>query len=436
MVIQQQQGQQPQLQVYQHVPVEPTAQHAPTIMQQEQPQFHQQQHDDQTCESFSHASSSHQRQQQYNCLFTKHLTQKRKKWLDGRLVVKGTRVTLYDANPALGASDFSLDECELGPKQRCGQLSSETKIQTEKHIIEVTGPWKCGGQQGIKRAPLISNGMKKVMQNKFRIVKMGTHAPPPQAQRKQASFLGKRRLPLQPGELERRYYGTQPPQQEQPNWNPPQQPSWNQNSPAQHLGFTHQIPHPPPPLLAYYPQQQQPPPPQEQGWNPDHLQQPPFAADFLGSQSNLSWNPRQSAPTDHQPQATSEKESTPFAANGFDPTNFYGEEEEEGAAQGDQFQWTQNADIPVAPPAGKRQQGQLSTMQLLQLFGDDDNDDHQEINGRPSNIENQPPPNEPTETKSAPAPFQFALPPADSSSEEEDNEGRRVCSPGERDSDR
>lgn len=143
---------------------------------------------------------------EFSCLFTKHLTQKRKTWQDGKLVVHASsrRVILYREDVSLGSDSRSVDECELPLTN--APLREGQKIETEKYLIEVQGPWKAPSESTqikIIHKPLISSGMKRVLSQKFRRVETGRFVPSSQRQENRAL---KRRLPLQPGELARRYY--------------------------------------------------------------------------------------------------------------------------------------------------------------------------------------------------------------------------------------
>ena len=84
------------------------------------------------------------------CLFTKHKTQKRKVWNDGRLVLTSSRATLYDADPPPGSGDPILGECEITPNQlqtilirlqhdTANNVNSPqaTTLEMERYLIEV-----------------------------------------------------------------------------------------------------------------------------------------------------------------------------------------------------------------------------------------------------------------------------------------------------------
>lgn len=164
--------------------------------------------------------------QQLSCLYTKQKTQKRKIWRDGRLVLNSTQASLYDAHPPPGSGDPKLDECEVTRSQRDALLRQiENQIETEKFLIEVNGPWTTSttAMAMAKPNPLVSQGMQKVMTRKFR--KPEAFIPRNPMQEWQNPTLSKRQRPLQPGELQQRYYGhsakpsrTGPPPPEQSAW--------------------------------------------------------------------------------------------------------------------------------------------------------------------------------------------------------------------------
>lgn len=147
---------------------------------------------------------------QFACLYTKHKTQKRKVWNDGRLVLRFRGAVLHDANPTPGSSDSSLDQCELSNAQIHVLLqSNEMRLESEKFLIEVTGIWRnpAFASTGQAAAPKACSAMQKVLSRKFQ--RPRTYIPPPPVSR-QNSFhpvLGKRKQPLQPGELVRMHHG-------------------------------------------------------------------------------------------------------------------------------------------------------------------------------------------------------------------------------------
>lgn len=154
------------------------------------------------------AYGNHRQQQQMACLYTKHKTQKRKLWNDGRLVLQANRAVLYDAHPTPGSGDPALGECEISTSQREAIVRQlEVGLQTEQFLIQVEGPWVATTRLAGSSVPTktVSQGMKKVMNKKFK--KPGKFIPkhPSQDARNQRGV--RQRAPLQPGQLQRQYYG-------------------------------------------------------------------------------------------------------------------------------------------------------------------------------------------------------------------------------------
>jgi hypothetical protein len=290
--------------------------------------------------------------QQLSCLYTQHKTQKRKIWNDGRLVLSSTRASLHDAHPPPGSGDPKLDECELNRSQ-CDALlrQIENRIVTEKFLIEVTGPWTVSTvpMEMTNRNPLVSQTMQKVVMRKFRKPAVFIPRNPTQERRNQVP--AKRARPLQPGELQQRYYGLAAAQPEQwpTSWNqaPPnmhgnqpngtrtvrfqqghgeRQPTQNQTEPQ------YDNPNPQLSVLAcpspseYSSRQQVPPSAPLQVAN-RHLRNtmspsaPPHS--FAPLQETLRI-PAQSGVRSNDANIT----QNVFVSNGFNPNNFYGEDEE------------------------------------------------------------------------------------------------------------
>lgn len=153
----------------------------------------------------------------FQCLYTKQKTQKRKVWSDGCLVLNGIRAVLHDANPAPGSGNPTLDECEITTAQRTALVAGqEDRIETDKYLIQVEGPWisQLPSSYVTKKPKMgISTSIQKLVRNKFR--KPPNYVPPHSStfgptmkqQQRLHSILGKRRRPLQPGELERIHHG-------------------------------------------------------------------------------------------------------------------------------------------------------------------------------------------------------------------------------------
>ena len=149
--------------------------------------------------------------QEFVCLYTKHKTQKRRIWHDGRLVLLSTRAVLHEANPAPGSSNSALDECEVSSQHRQALLSQcETRLETDKYLIQVEGPWVPPNTLTISKTPkLVSASMQRLLTRKFQ--KPKPHIPPhpnnSSSQNRLHAILGKRKRPLQPGELARLHHG-------------------------------------------------------------------------------------------------------------------------------------------------------------------------------------------------------------------------------------
>lgn len=242
----------------------------------------------------------------YAVLYTKHKSQKRKVWHDGKLVVPmPTHVSssssihrgiLYPAVPTPGTGDGVLDEIEWSHHHCHSSVVMGTRLETEQYLVEVQGPWvpshtnpdnnndhhdKNNGYPSRTTVP--SKGMQKLLRHKFR--KPPTKLPdvPPAT-----SFLHRRKRPLQPGELTKSQRYSVPAHVTEPTGTHSQPPSA-----------------PPGP--------QQPPPPSGRfppSWSTmmDATVHPPAT---------------KSLPTHRVP---SDFHTRP---NGFDPASFYGEDEED-----------------------------------------------------------------------------------------------------------
>lgn len=178
-----------------------------------------------TGNSTTHAApcSQTQTKRQFACLYTKQKTQKHRIWHDGRLVVTGTRASLYDANPVPGSSGGPLDECDLSSDHKRRIVEAhETQLETEKFLVQLEGPWDGAAltlrPTGTENAPgrndrshtfknkKISR-MEKILNSKFQKPKLYVPPNPDSRPTRAVALLGKRRRPLQPGELERIRYG-------------------------------------------------------------------------------------------------------------------------------------------------------------------------------------------------------------------------------------
>ena len=160
---------------------------------------------------------------QFSCLFTHQKTQKRKKWQDGRFVLHSSgHGKLYDACPAPGSGNPCLAEVVL-PRNEIHSLlqnnNPQTTVEAEKYLIQLEGLWVAPSttNHSLSTEPKVSTSMQKLMSRKFR--QPGAYKPPnPHLQPQNTTMnnhhsgpLGKRRRPLQPGELVRQHYGAQPP---------------------------------------------------------------------------------------------------------------------------------------------------------------------------------------------------------------------------------
>jgi hypothetical protein len=153
------------------------------------------------------------RKEEFACLYTKHKTQKRKVWNDGRLVLRFRSAVLYDVNPAPGSSDPALDQCELTNEQKQALLENrETRLESEQFLIEVEGTWRKPAYTSMSKAsaPKVSSSMQKLLSRKFQ--KPQAYIPPHPTNRPNClhAILGKRKRPLQPGELVRVHHGGAP----------------------------------------------------------------------------------------------------------------------------------------------------------------------------------------------------------------------------------
>jgi hypothetical protein len=227
-------------------------------------------------ESAQHQQQHNHQQRQFSCLYTKHKTQKRKIWQDGRLILKGCLAVLHDANPPAGSGDPALCQCELTRPQINNICSNqhEGNLETEKFLINVEGAWMkaiVNLQPTAPRPPAgtVSTSMKKILTKKYR--KPGAYVPPhpmqqraqqeqqqQQQQQQQSSLMGKRKQPLQPGELQRRHYGNIEPQRGDSYARPPPL-NMNMNQQQQQQYHTR-----PPPMNLNQQQHQQHPDQQQQ----------------------------------------------------------------------------------------------------------------------------------------------------------------------------
>lgn len=192
--------------------------------------------------------------QQYRVLYTNQKTKKRKLWKDGKLTYNnaGKKCRLYEACPLPGTVGGGVvDEIDL-----CGQQvvveAGMDELESEKYLIRIEGPWNdqvdgrngsivmshpnsggrpsggmgmmAGGSNALGSAAsstanstvVRSDGMKKLLSNKYRMPPKVMPLHPEDRRRRDNSLVGrggnapisgKKMPPLQPGELERRYFG-------------------------------------------------------------------------------------------------------------------------------------------------------------------------------------------------------------------------------------
>jgi len=179
----------------------------------------------------------------YTCLYTKHKTQKRKKWNDGKLTVHRsglihlygstgtTIITSNNTNMTLDTLAITIDQVQLIFK---GNI---TELEMDKHLIEIEGEWNNntsssssgsgsgstttiaattstssmdGGNRLLKRKN--TNGMQKILNNKFK--KPAKYIPQPTNNansnansNSSANAMNQRKRPLQPGEYMRQFHG-------------------------------------------------------------------------------------------------------------------------------------------------------------------------------------------------------------------------------------
>jgi Protein of unknown function (DUF2439) len=416
-------------------------------------------------------------QKQFSCVYTTQLTQKRKRWHDGRLIVRNGRAILHDADPAVGTGDPVVDAIELVGYQYDSILNQqEARLQTEKHIIEIQGPWIStnvipAGVAGSTLKPLPSTGMKKVLGNKFRKVTVGEFVPAPRETNSQLHQPAwrKRNRPLQPGELQQRLCGNRQrlsptsggqvdalagdnhqPRSPTPSWNqsrpnaavqPLHPAGWNHNQCAQHDSSKPPQPWNPSQPHSFERQPRMTSPPLESTPSQHHMhaasnsvveQRRPQSRDLVDS-TRFALLPPDLANANA---VSADKENdTQFIANAFNPGSFYGEEEDdEGISQSgapDPFKWdTGNKDLEqgvegignqisyadskcdVGPPEGGN--SSLSTMELLQLFGKSSSATPNETNEVSSQAFR--PEDDAMPQNEIRCGFQFALPPASDSS--------------------
>lgn len=270
----------------------------------------------------------------YRCLYTKQKTQKRKIWHDGRVLIKGSRAVLHNAVVLVGSDDPSIDECEMSRVGVSALLSGKaTDLEMANHLVTIEGPWvpENGSHKEAENASnVMSASMQKVLTRKFQ--KPATRIPPPPSSSSgSAGFPKRRRIPLQPGELQRRYYGERAA---------------------------------PTPSIEYYDQSQQP--------------TTQATAETPAPSRSIPVPPTLHSPHEQQPlrppPSVPKPQSVWHTQGHFDPNSFYGEDEEEEepvslpTEDNDNSWWLQPHD-QSRPNNGTTTGETLSTSQLMDLFG-------------------------------------------------------------------
>lgn len=180
----------------------------------------------------------------YSCLYSKHKTQKRKVWQDGKLTISATgtvSLTAIKTNSVVGANtstgqavNNALDSVviSLSEVQRI-KNGSISDLETEKFLVQIEGLYKnpistspransntTSGSTNIdgrdanvsstigrpKKPTIASNRMQKLMSRKFKLPqKVMVRSPSQQANNSggQCDFMKGRKRPLQPGEWAR-----------------------------------------------------------------------------------------------------------------------------------------------------------------------------------------------------------------------------------------
>jgi hypothetical protein len=207
-----------------------------------------------------------------SCLYTKQKAQKRKIWHDGQMVVNRRTccIRLEDA-PTESSTRLTiplnsvLDQIEMS-KQQMEQILSHTNhqqptIEFENYLVSSWEPSTTTSAVTYNRSSTISNssssgtgrttttsGMQKLLATKFRPPTCSNYKPPS----RENTLLPLKR-PLQPGELEQRYYSSianndchnEFPQQPRFDGNPMNKENWTQNSTSSRYGSSHYVPYPP-----------------------------------------------------------------------------------------------------------------------------------------------------------------------------------------------
>jgi hypothetical protein len=167
----------------------------------------------------------------YSCLFTKHKSQKRKIWQDGKLKISPSgSISIYDigSNIISGSDATPVDTMCIHTSQ-VGTIKSGSELESEKFLITVEGEWRqqepmvstSTSSSNVSHASVSTNssstsihqnsikaknkrdGMKKLLVHKFR--KPTKFIPGGQNQSNHPAVI--RKAPLQPGQYMQQFQG-------------------------------------------------------------------------------------------------------------------------------------------------------------------------------------------------------------------------------------
>lgn len=305
----------------------------------------------------------------FSCLYTKQKTQKRKKWLDGRVIVqKSGLVNLYGADPkVVGAgANMTLDTVALSIEQAKLIINGIVKeIDFEKYLCEIEGEWNASnasngsGSQGASATSSIHSlqkksdnsnlmarkrksdpGMQKLLNSKFR---KPTKFIPNSSKRSSQNMAQVQRMrPLQPGEYMRQFQNSGNHMNSRQNLNG----HYGQNANLQHrMRPVSQRGQPSQGLNEVHNQQDfQQRPSSHSNSNPyqkpssETFQQNSFPSTGNNNISSATGF-RQAKP---QPVNQNQSKSNNFVSNDFDPSSFYEESDNESEDDCRQDLHTQN----------------------------------------------------------------------------------------------
>ena len=159
----------------------------------------------------------------FSCLFTKHKSQKRKIWQDGKLKVSPSgSISIYDigSNIISGNDAAPVDTMCIHTSQ-IGTIKPGSELESEKFLITVEGEWRQQQNMATTSTPNVTNanvavnnnnsmkakngrdGMKKLMAHKFR--KPTKFIPGQNSRNNHPPIV--RKAPLQPGEYMQQFQG-------------------------------------------------------------------------------------------------------------------------------------------------------------------------------------------------------------------------------------